>query len=93
MVAYNFSQSTDGPFSTKLGVVANAFFTSIFMTNLIVTSLTAFKIWRCRKIAILAGASRDYTGAFNVVVESGQSTKSSHIPDLTELQGPYIHSF
>jgi hypothetical protein len=78
MVAYNFSQSTDGPFSTKLGVVANAFFTSIFMTNFIVTSLTAFKIWRCRKIAILAGASDYiYTGAFNVVVESGQSTRTS----------------
>jgi len=77
MVAYNFSQSTDGPFSNKLGVVANAFFTSIFMTNSIVTSLTAFKIWRCRKIAILAGSSRDYTGAFNIVVESGPSTRTS----------------
>lgn len=71
MVAYNFSQSTDGPFSSKLGIVANVFFTSVFLTNSLVTSLTAFKIWRSRKIAILAGSSRSYTGAFNIVVESG----------------------
>ncbi|KIM33214.1 hypothetical protein M408DRAFT_326005 [Serendipita vermifera MAFF 305830] len=71
MVAYNFSQATDGPFSNKLGIVANVFFTSVFLTNCIVTSLTAFKIWRSRKAAILAGSSRDYTGAFNIVVESG----------------------
>lgn len=91
MVAYDFSQSTDGPFSNKLGIVANAFFTSIFMTNFMVTSLTAFKIWRCRKIALLAGASCDYTGAFNVVVESGKSTGTS-VRDFNRVTGA-IYSF
>lgn len=80
-MAYNFSQSTDGPFSAKLNIPANIFFGSIFCTNSIVTSLTAFRIWKCRKLSAAAGATTDYTGAFNIVVESGPSYSCS-------LKGP-----
>lgn len=79
MVAYNFSISKDGPFSKKLNIVATMFFTSVFLTNIIVTCLTAWKIWRFRRRTDL-GNSKDYAGALNIVVESGELTISIH-PD------------
>jgi len=54
-----------------MDIPANIFFSSIFCTNALVTSLTALRIWRCRKLSAAAESTTDYIGAFNIVVESG----------------------